>query len=455
MPRRPRTTRTLLSAAFGIAISLSLFSAAFAVEKRPIIIIPGLTGSELINDKTGEVVWFKAPRSKEDDLRLPITANPIKSRDSLVPGDILRSIKFGIFPRIDVYGGLIEAFEKRGGYHEEKWNEPTAQGDDAALYVYPYDWRLDNVENARLLIRRIDQLKAKLKKPELKFDIIAHSMGGLISRYAAMYGDADLPLGNRKPVPNWAGSKDINKIVLLGTPSEGSALALNSLVNGFAIGGININLPFVQNLSRFDLFTIPSAYQLLPAPGTFRAMDENFEPVSIDLYDAKQWSKYGWNAIDDDGFPQQFKTAERRLAPAYLAANLDRARRFHEALAAVGHNGSGVSINIVGSDCRESLDSIVMFRDAKTDKLRTIFKPVSFARNGGAKVTVDELRKLMLGPGDGIVTRRSLDTDTLSRFAGIESILRPASSKFICEEHNKLAANTEIQDYLIGLLAVK
>jgi alpha-beta hydrolase superfamily lysophospholipase len=36
-----------------------------------------------------------------------------------------------------------------------------------------------------LLINRIDELKSKLKRPDLKFNIIAHSMGGLIARYAA------------------------------------------------------------------------------------------------------------------------------------------------------------------------------------------------------------------------------------------------------------------------------
>lgn len=453
MLKRRLQRRAILAIAIWSLLVFTGLTAA-AQEKRPVIIIPGLTGSELINSKTNEVVWFKAPRSKDDDLRLPVTSNG-KSRDLLIPGDILRSVKIGIWPRIDVYGGLIEALEKKAGYHEENWNTPTKDGAEAAIYVFAYDWRLDNVENARILVRKIAQLRLKLKKPELKFDVIAHSMGGIITRYAAMYGDADLPSGSRKAVPTWAGAKFFNKIVLLGTPSEGSVLALNALVNGFAVGGININLPFVQNLSRFDLFTIPSAYQLLPAPGTLRVTDENFEPIDIDLYDSKVWTKYGWNAIDDRVFPKQFKLAERRAAPAYFAAMLERARRLHQALSA-GSNGtkSPVSFNIVGSDCRDSLDSVVMYRDAKTGKWKTLFKASGFSKKNGDKVLDDELKKMMFGPGDSVVTRRSLETDTQSRFAGIVSLLMPVTTKFVCEEHNKLAANVEIQDYLIGLLAV-
>src|SRR6266404_6427615 len=201
----------------------------FAQGADPVIIIPGLTGSELVNKKTGETVWFKMSKSKTDDLRLPLSIDFTRSHDDLVPGDILRGVKIGILPKYDVYAGFIAALVARDGYHEESWELPSAKGAEKAIYVYAYDWRLDNVENARLLIRQIDGLKRRLKNPNLKFNVIAHSMGGIIIRYAAMYGDADLPLGSRKPVPTWAGAKFFDKIILMGTPNEGSALSLSSL----------------------------------------------------------------------------------------------------------------------------------------------------------------------------------------------------------------------------------
>ena len=106
---------------------------------------------------------------------------------------------------------------------------------------------------------------------------------GLIARYAAMYGKTDIPAGVLKP--NWSGARDLNKIFLLGTPNEGSVSAVDGLLNGFSYVGGGFNLPFVQNISRFDLFTIPAIYQLLPHDGTLKAYDENLKPISLDIYD--------------------------------------------------------------------------------------------------------------------------------------------------------------------------
>ena len=123
-------------------------------------------------------------------------------------------------PEIEIYQKLIGALQNRGGYAEGKWDNPTIKGYEDTFYVFAYDWRLDNVENARILIRKIEDLKRKLKRPNLKFNIIAHSMGGLISRYAAMYGSADLP---RKAASDLGRLETFHKIFLLGTPNEGSA----------------------------------------------------------------------------------------------------------------------------------------------------------------------------------------------------------------------------------------
>ncbi|MBL0242460.1 MAG: hypothetical protein IPQ00_18005 [Chloracidobacterium sp.] len=109
----------------------------------------------------------------------------------------------------------------------------------------------------------------------------------------------------RKPQPTWAGAKNFERVVLLGTPSEGRHWHSGHWSTGLH-HGININLPFVQVKPRNLIFSIPSAYQLLPAPGTFRVTDENFETDHVDLYNPKEWSRYGWNAINDKRFPQEF-----------------------------------------------------------------------------------------------------------------------------------------------------
>lgn len=344
-----------------IAAALFVFSIPVLSQTNPVILIPGVTGSQLVNKRTGETVWLRTRRSKVDDMRLPLLADPLKTRDDLVAGDILRSVKINIIPRIDVYQGLIDAFKTRAGYHEESWDSPTSAGAEKSIYVFPYDWRLDNVETARQLVRKIEALRRKLKKPGLKFDVIAHSMGGLVARYAAMYGEADLVPVGRKPVPTWPGAKVFDRIVLLGTPNEGSPLALGAFVNGFSLGPININLPFVQNVSKFDVFTIPSAYELLPAPGTFRVVDQNFDPMDVDLYDPKTWTRFGWNAIDDPKFTKEFSAAEQKIATTFFTSMLLRAKRLHEALAVAAPATPVVKIDIVGAECKDTLDTVVIY----------------------------------------------------------------------------------------------
>ncbi len=417
--------------------------------KTPIIIVPGLAGSELVNGKNEEIVWFRPGRAKEDDLRLPISPNLLRNRDSLRPRDIIREVEFIRFlPEIEIYQKLIDALEKRGGYTEGKLDNPSANGYEDTFYVFPYDWRFDNVENARLLMQKIDNLKRKLKRPNLKFNLIAHSMGGLIARYAAMYGNADIPRG--KLNPSWAGARNFDKIFLLGTPNGGSVQALDSILNGFSFIGGGINLPFVQNLSKFDVFTIPSIYQLLPHQGSFMAYDENLKPLKIDLYNPKTWETYDWIIWEDDNFAKQFSPAEQKAAKAYFAVTLNRAKRFQEALDANTRAKPPVSIHLMGADCKDTQTAVLLLRNEKKNQWETHFKASAFTRSNGEKVTSDELKKLLYSQGDGVVTVNSLKKQSAKN----PSVLPVASELYQCEAHNRLVTNPEIQDKLFALLGI-
>ncbi len=128
-----------------------------ATGKNPVIIIPGIQGSQLVNPQTGKSVWFNVRRDKDDDLRLPMTSNNLtRNRDKLVATDIIREVKLpGVLPDVEVYQGLIDSLKARG-YAEADWNKPQATD---VFYVFPYDWRRDNVEAARLLIQKIEAVK--------------------------------------------------------------------------------------------------------------------------------------------------------------------------------------------------------------------------------------------------------------------------------------------------------
>jgi pimeloyl-ACP methyl ester carboxylesterase len=447
--RRSFVFAAFFAAIFTLSIRAQVVNPAVPTGKTPIIIIPGLTGSELVNDKTGEVAWFKSKRPKDDDLRLPISPNLAKNRDSLIARDIIRSLKLlKILPETEIYERLINALEKRGGYTEGKWDNPTLKGYEDTFYVFPYDWRRDNVENARLLVKKIENLKRLLKRPDLKFNVIAHSNGGLLARYAAMYGDTDLPIG--KPKPTWVGAKNFDKIFLLGTPNEGSIEALDILLNGVSLIR-GINLPFVPDLSRFDIFTLPSVYQVLPHQGTLKAYDENLKPLQIDIFDEKTWETYNWSIWKDDDFPREFNATERKNARAFFRAMLSRAKRFQEALDANTSEKPLVSMYLIGADCKETLDSVVIYRDAKKDRWKTIFKADSFERADSTKVSSEELKKVIYAMGDGVVTKRSLAAETLTQ-AGNKTILPITSEIFLCEGHAKLITSVEVQDKLFALL---
>src|SRR5881275_17024 len=62
--------------------------------KRPVVVIPGILGSRIVNRKTGEVVWPSAFRSRGDDLPLPTTPDLEADRDDLVAARIVETAKF-------------------------------------------------------------------------------------------------------------------------------------------------------------------------------------------------------------------------------------------------------------------------------------------------------------------------------------------------------------------------
>lgn len=421
--------------------------------RAPVIIIPGLIGSELVNKNTNKKAWFDLGRVPDDDLRLPISPDLKANRDNLEPSDILRKIQLiRLTPEIDIYQKLIDIL-REDGFAEGKIDEPIAGGDADTVYTFAYDWRLDNVENAQRLLRKMDDLRVELKRPDLKFNVVAHSMGGLIARYAALYGKADLTPGRARPT--WRGASYFNSLSMVATPDDGALSALDSLINGFSLfGSGKINLPFIQNLTKFDLFTIPSIYQLLPHDGSGRVFDENLRPLTIDLYNPATWEKYGWAVYNDEEFAKKFEPSEQAQAKAYFRAVLRRARLFHVALDARPARQSPISTYYLGSECKPTIDGMIIRRDAKKNIWKTDFGISSYEKSDGTKVTEKETEKVLLSPGDGVVPKRSLVAwfTKLGRLRGLNSDILINDSTASCDDHNRLTSNAVVEKNLLSVL---
>jgi pimeloyl-ACP methyl ester carboxylesterase len=436
--------------------------------KRPVIIIPGILGSELINAETKERVWINLSTAKTDGLSLPISPNLAQNRDSLIATRIIERATISSFlPDVSIYEALIQAVERYGGYAKGDWENPDAgSGGLDKYYVFAYDWRLDNVENARLLTRKIEELKQKLGDADLRFNVIAHSMGGLIARYAAMYGSADLPLADGvKPAPNWSGAANFNKIFMFGVPNEGSMESLALLLKGYRVGGFDINV-----LNREAAFTAPAVFQLLPHQTTARFYDEDLNLINIDLYNPETWKKYGWSAYADAAFRSKFKGQPNAVASgrksefadvslddldAYFANTLKRTKLFHDALDADTTVPASIAFFAFGSDCDPTQDGAILVRNSKTNAWQTIFTPKSYRTSSGRKITKEQTRAKLYAPGDTRVTRRSLLAETITEQNYRNSIFRrnlPVTSTFLCESHDQLPNSKIMQDNFITAL---
>jgi len=179
----------------------------------PVIIIPGILGSRLRQRSSGHELWpgsiYNVLLSARS-LALNIDPETLEPRaDDVEAYDLFRGLLGS-----DFYGAIIDTLERQGGYVRGQPGRAADAG-TRRYYVFPYDWRQDNVVTARKLDALIDQIRRDYGDPRLKVDIVAHSMGGLITRYYIQYGATDVLDGNEFPA-NFAGADKIRTAVLLG-----------------------------------------------------------------------------------------------------------------------------------------------------------------------------------------------------------------------------------------------
>ncbi len=358
--------------------------------RRPVIVIPGILGSKLVDHETGQIVWgafsdgFANP-NKPQGARLlahPMgEAKPLRElTDTVVSDGSLEQVKvsvLGLPLELNAYVYILGTLGV-GGYRDEPLGEAGAIDYGPGHYTcfqFDYDWRRDNVENAKRLHAFIKEKQAYVRQQykerygvedaEVTFDIVAHSMGGLLTRYFMRYGDADLPDDGTLPELTWEGAKYVRRLVMVGTPNAGSAQGLKQLIEGAHFA------PILPSYDSALMGTMPSIYQLLPRGRHGAVVDtQTGEPIA-DLFDPKLWVRMGWGLADpkqdkmlQDLLPDVDSAAERRrIALDHQAKCLNRARQFAKALDVPAKHPAGTTYHLFAGDSMPTLSVL----DARPD----------------------------------------------------------------------------------------
>jgi pimeloyl-ACP methyl ester carboxylesterase len=217
-----------------------------------VVFLPGITGSVL--QKNGRDRWgtsagaiFRVLTSRGDSIRdLALEAPDDPSLDDL--GDGVTA------PRLVPDTHLVPGLWKIDGYTKLTRDIRRAfrleEGRNA--HDFPYDWRRDNRVAARRLQRSVERWLHEWRKtyPKARAVLVAHSMGGLISRYYL------------EVLGGW---ENVRTLITFGTPYGGSLNALGFIENGHRPGLGFIRLDLSEVLRSFS-----SVYQLLP---TYECVD--------------------------------------------------------------------------------------------------------------------------------------------------------------------------------------
>ncbi|MFB6280126.1 MAG: hypothetical protein ABEK75_11530 [Salinibacter sp.] len=431
------------------------------VERDPIILIPGILGSKLTHAPSDTTVWG-AFTGKHADPETPrgarLAALPMEPgtplsglRDSVRPDGALEQVEtsvLGLPVQLDAYIDILRTLGI-GGYRDEdvSFQDIDYGSDHFTCFQFDYDWRRDNVESARRLDAFIEKKRAYLQREyedrfgveaaDIEFDLVAHSMGGLVARYYLRYGTAAPPEEATPSNVTWAGAEHVDQAVLVGTPNAGSARALTRLVRGRDFGR------FAPEYAPALLGTMPSLYQLLPrarhgalreAADTSTAVDSLLEPAF--------WSRMEWGLADPDQAEMlrtllpdvDSDTARRRIAQNHLRTSLRRARRVHAALDVPASAPQGLEFLLIAGDAEPTLARLAV--DRRTGRLT----------------------RLGTAPGDRTVLRSSALMD--ERMGGdwtptLRSPIDWSQVVFLFEDHVEMTADPMFTDNLLYHLLVE
>lgn len=417
---------------------------------NPVIVIPGILGSTLREKNTGQIVWgafdrdFANPETPEG-ARLIALPLDMSGTGNVVPDGALERVKvslLGLPIQLNAYVNILSTLGA-GGFRDDSFGiEDVDYGSEHfTCFQFAYDWRLDNVENAKRLHTFIIEKKKYVEqelesrygiKRDIKFDIVAHSMGGLIARYYMMYGATDLDEIVETEGPTWEGAKLVENVILIGTPNAGSVNVVDDLLHGKDIG------PFLPTYQSSIIGSMPSAYQLLTRTRHKHVIDQNGE--ILDLFNPQIWEKYKLGLLNPDQeemlkilLPEIESSGERKeIAYGYLSYSLDRAKRFHNALDKKSDPPDSVKFYLMAGD--------------------SVATPATYEIN----TETGEVNEIASQHGDGTVTRASAVMDEREGKEEwtpyIQSPIKWTNVMFLFSDHLGITRDPTFSDNILFIL---
>ncbi|MEO0650627.1 MAG: hypothetical protein AAFZ65_08115 [Planctomycetota bacterium] len=459
----PRLTVSVSSLAFLAACSSTppepslgaLYSRAAQAsidDRNPVIVIPGMLGSNLSNAETGERLWggfanvYADPTTEEGlrSLTLPMVegVHLHDLTDNVRPSGSLETVDvnvLGVPLEISAYRDIIRSLGV-GGYVDREitiaanvGNQIDYGAEHYSCFQFSWDWRRDLSESAVKLHEYITRdvipyVRSKRDGAPVEVDLVAHSMGGLVVRYYLMYGPQPLPKDGSLPELTWEGAQYVDRAILVGTPSSGSVGSLDSLIEGTDPG------PFIKPYPAAQVASFPGVYQLLP-----RARHEAIVDLAtgdpLNVFDVALWEERGMGQLGPDQdevlqvlLPEAQTRAERlAIVRDHTAKCLAIAEQVGRALDVEASTPAGLSLQLVAGDAEQTRAVVALDAEGR-------------------------IHEVASAPGDGTVTRASALADQRSDDHWTPRVQTPVDwdrVTFLFENHLNLTKSAEFTDNLL------
>jgi len=369
-----------------------------ASERRPVVFVPGVTGVGLRDESTQELVWGQGknlirPHDRGHGIARSLTASHPGPR--LLPGGVILELKLFGFVRFKIYQELVDLFQANG-YRLGDLEHPRPADD---FFLFSYDWRQDNVSSAIRLADQLETLRRVRGQEALRIDLICQSNGAHVCRYFTKYGGLNLNDAESGD-PRSHRESTVENLILVGASNGGSIRVLRELNRG---------RKYVDVIGRYwspeTLFTFASLFQDLPIYTTDLFVDENAQPLPVDLFDAESWQRFQWSIygreanrmLGRDDRPVWLGTPTERRE--HLVNVLDRARRFHRLLSQKATGFGHTQYHLITSSGSATSSGAVLVQEK--GRWKTLFADDKRVRRH------PELRSAVVVAGDGHATAAS------------------------------------------------